>query len=178
MARVISLYRPTWGYSFLDLYMPEQLGIHMLLVHCTNCVCAGAVFQPWDQELYTRQLSAHRPHVKAAAAAAPYLQLGSVLQGLSQLLQQLMGVQLAPQPLAPGEGWAPGVLKLAVTCQELGPLGVVYLDLLTRQGKPGVSGILYPLRCGRQLPGTMTGRLALGATMQQRPALSDKLGCE
>lgn len=118
-------------------------------------VYAGAVFQPWDQEFYTRQLAAHRPHVKAAAAAAPYLQLGSVLQGLSQLLQQLLGLQLQLQPLAPGEGWAPGVLKLAVTCQELGPLGVVYLDLLTRQGKPGVSGILYPLRCGRQLPGTV-----------------------
>lgn len=92
--------------------------------------------------------------MKATTSAAPYLQLGSVLAGLSQLLQQLLGLQLQLQPLQPGEGWAPGVLKLSVSCQELGPLGVLYLDLLTRPGKPGASGILYPLRCGRQLSGT------------------------
>lgn len=117
-------------------------------------ICAaGAVLQPWDQEFYTRQLSSSKPHVKATTAAAAYLQLGSVITGLSQLLQQLLGLQLELQPLQPGEGWASGVLKLAVTCQESGPLGVLYLDLLARQGKPGASGILYPLRCGRQLPG-------------------------
>ena len=93
--------------------------------------------------------------MKASTAAAPYLQLGSILQGLSQLLQQLLGLQLQLQTLQPGEGWAPGVLKLTVTCQEMGPLGVLYLDLLTRPGKPGASGIVYPLRCGRQVPGTI-----------------------
>lgn len=121
--------------------------------HCCTAA-AGAALQPWDQEFYTRQLSSSKPHVKATTSAAPYLQLGSVLSGLSQLLQQLLGLQLQLQPLQPGEGWAPGVLKLSVTCQELGPLGALYLDLLTRPGKPGASGILYPLRCGRQLPGT------------------------
>jgi intermediate peptidase len=118
----------------------------------------AAVLQPWDQEFYTRQLSTTKPHVKASTAAAPYLQLGSILQGLSQLLQQLLGLQLQLQPLQPGEGWAPGVLKVSVSCQDLGQLGVLYLDLLTRPGKPGASGILYPLRCGRQLPGK-AGRL-------------------
>lgn len=118
---------------------------------CSACV--GAFLQPWDQEFYTRQLSSTEPHIKAITAAAPYLQLGSVLRGLSKLLQQLMGLQLQVQPLLPGEGWAPGVLKIAVTCRDLGPLGVLYLDMLTRPGKPGASGILYPLRCGRELAG-------------------------
>jgi Zn-dependent oligopeptidase len=125
---------------------------HLLFLHAL-CSAAGAVLQPWDQEFYTRQLSSSKPHVKATTAAAPYLQLGSILTGLSQLLQQLMGLHLELQPLQPGEGWAHGVLKLLVTCQDSGPLGVLYLDLLARPGKPGASGILYPLRCGRQLSG-------------------------
>jgi intermediate peptidase len=133
----------------------------------------AAVLQPWDQELYTRQLSTSKTHVKASTAAAPYLQLGSILQGLSQLLQQLLGLQLQLQPLQPGEGWAPGVLKVAVSCQDLGQLGVLYLDLLTRPGKPGASGILYPLRCGRQLPG-MWGQLP--TTRGQFPACWQEFG--
>lgn len=121
-------------------------------MHCPHTT-TGAVLQPWDQEFYTRQLAASKPYVKALTAASPYLQLGSVLQGLNHLLTQLMGLQLQQQPLQPGEGWAPGVVKLGVSCQELGPLGVLYLDLVARPGKPGASGILYPLRCGRQLAG-------------------------
>jgi intermediate peptidase len=113
------------------------------------------VLQPWDQEFYTRQLAAQKPGVQAASAAAPYLQLGSVLAGLDELLHRLMGLRLQLQPLAPGEGWAPGLLKLAVSCKEEGPLGMLYLDLLLRQGKVGASGILYPLRCGRALPGVV-----------------------
>lgn len=130
------------------------------------CLCvirpAGAVLHPWDQEFYTRQLAATKPHMQAAAAAAPYLQLGSVLSGLDQLLQQLMGLRLQQQPLSAGEGWAPGVLKLAVSCEELGPLGVLYLDLLVRPGKVGASGILYPLRCGRALPGEAMWQTLVG----------------
>jgi len=130
---------------------------------CLSLWTAAAVFQPWDQEFYTRQLSSSQPHIKATSAAAPYLQLGSVLQGLSQLLQQLMGLSLQLQPLQPGEGWAPGVLKLSVTCEEQGPLGVLYLDMLTRESKPAASGILYPLRCGRELPGKGAGQQAKAA---------------
>jgi Zn-dependent oligopeptidase len=67
------------------------------------------VLQPWDQDFYTRQLALSRPgHADAAAAAAPYLRLGSVLQGLSALLQQLMGLSLQQRQLGPGEGWGAG----------------------------------------------------------------------
>jgi Zn-dependent oligopeptidase len=69
----------------------------------------GAVLQPWDQDFYTRQLALSQPgHADAAAAAAPYLRLGSVLQGLSELLQQLMGLTLQRRQLGPGEGWGAG----------------------------------------------------------------------
>lgn len=47
----------------------------------------------------------------------------------------------------------PGLLKCCLVCRELGPLGTIYLDLLARPGKVPTSGILYPVRCGRELPG-------------------------
>lgn len=175
---------------------------------------AAAVLQPWDQEFYSRQLAASQPATAAAAAAAPYLQLSSVLAGLSELLTQLMGLRLVQQPLPPGEAWAPGaagaagaavvvvavpacwcsrlracvlcellltrscfqlshpliapssaahvtgLLKFAVECRQEGRLGVLYLDLCGRPGKVPSSGILYPLRCGRQLPGARRGSAA------------------
>lgn len=120
---------------------------------------ADAQLHSWDQEFFTRQLAGDKPHIQAAAAASPYLQLGSILAGLDQLLRQLMGLRLQQQPLSPAEGWAPGLLKLTVSCEELGPLGVLYLDLLARPGKVGANGILYPLRCGRALPGESGGSM-------------------
>jgi hypothetical protein len=70
---------------------------------------AGAVLQPWDQDFYTRRLALSLPHHSdAAAAAAPYLRLGSVMQGLSQLLQRLMGLSLTQRQLEPGEGCGGG----------------------------------------------------------------------
>lgn len=46
-----------------------------------------------------------------------------------------------------------GILKYSVECDELGPLGTLYLDLFPRPGKVPSSGILYPVRCGRELTG-------------------------
>ncbi|KAF6261102.1 peptidase family M3-domain-containing protein, partial [Scenedesmus sp. NREL 46B-D3] len=86
-------------------------------------------------------------------AAAPYLVLGSVLGGLSELLQRLMGLQLKRRQLGPGEGWGAGLLKYEVVCSRLGLLGTLYLDLVARPGKVPSSGMLYPVKCGRELPG-------------------------
>jgi hypothetical protein len=46
-----------------------------------------------------------------------------------------------------------GLLKYEVVCSQLGLLGSIYLDLVARPGKVPSSGILYPVRCGRELPG-------------------------
>jgi hypothetical protein len=46
-----------------------------------------------------------------------------------------------------------GLLKYEVVCSQLGVLGCIYLDLVARPGKVPSSGILYPVRCGRELPG-------------------------
>lgn len=69
---------------------------------------AGAVFCPWDQDFYSRQAAASAPHHAAASSAGPYLQLSSVLSGLSELLQQLMGLNLKQQQIGSREGWGPG----------------------------------------------------------------------
>ncbi len=53
-------------------------------------------------------------------------------QGLRVLLRQLFRVSLHVSPCAPGEGWAPGVLRAEAEHQELGFLGTVYLDLQDR----------------------------------------------
>eukprot|EP00775_Hariotina_reticulata_P012131 gene12131-12269_t len=118
-----------------------------------DATLAGAVLQPWDQDFYTRLMAAGRSGSHAGAAAAPYLKLASVLAGLDEMLQQLMGLSLQEQKVAASEAWAPGVLKYQVVCQDQGVLGTLYLDLLWRPGKVPSSGILYPVRCGRELPG-------------------------
>lgn len=68
----------------------------------------------------------------ASAAVAQYLCLDACLAGLGSLLQRLMGLTLTPLPFAAGEAWAPGVSKLAVTHDEEGLLGHIYLDLAAR----------------------------------------------
>lgn len=86
------------------------------------------------------------------AVVAPYLQINSVLSGISDLLTKLMGIQLVPQELAPREGWAPGVQKLLVVSESKRQLGTLYVDTHMRGGKlPG--SLMFPIRCGRQLPG-------------------------
>ncbi|KAF8055907.1 OCT1 [Scenedesmus sp. PABB004] len=115
---------------------------------------AGATLQPWDQDFYARQLaSGAAAGARGGAALAPYLSLGSVLAGLDALLGRLMGLSLTQRPLGRGEGWGAGVMKLEVCCAALGPLGVLYLDLRPRPGKVPSGGILYPVRCGRELTG-------------------------
>ncbi len=58
------------------------------------------------------------------SASAPYLHLHVVLRGLSELLGRVMGLRLVPEQLGAGEGWAPGVLRMAVEHESLGRLGV------------------------------------------------------
>lgn len=53
---------------------------------------------------------------------------------------------------APGEGWAPGVRKLAAVHDGEGFLGNVYLDLYQRASGKFPGAAHFTLRCGRRLP--------------------------
>lgn len=61
--------------------------------------------------------------------ACSYLHLPSVLLGLGELSQAVLGVALSVQPARQSETWAHGVLRCDATHDELGFLGTVYLDL-------------------------------------------------
>ncbi|GBF99345.1 hypothetical protein Rsub_11757 [Raphidocelis subcapitata] len=112
--------------------------------------------QPWDFDYYTSQARAALGRAGGAAvqpeAAAPYLQVDSVISGLSDLMARTVGIELRTEPLGAGaEGWAPGLRRLAVADSGGGRLGTLYLDLVAREGKPPGS-VLFPIRCGRRLP--------------------------
>jgi Zn-dependent oligopeptidase len=122
------------------------------------------VLQPWDLDYYTSQARASLARVGGAAvqpeAAAPYLQVDSVISGLSDLMARTVGIELRPEAVGAGpEGWAPGVRRLAVVDSGGGRLGTLYLDLVAREGKPPGS-VLFPIRCGRRLPGESLGVVA------------------
>lgn len=135
----------------------------------------------WDVDYYTSRARAAAAGRLRPDAAAPYLQLDSVLDGLSALLARSIGVELRREQLSIGsvpgglagwegeggpssrggrdpaadgaEAWAPGVRRLGVwDARGGGRLGTLYLDMHARPGKlPG--SVLFPIRCGRRLPG-------------------------
>lgn len=89
-----------------------------------------AAVQPWDRQFL---MAAGRSNEEAdALSMTEYLELERVVEGLSELLRRSMGVQLQERGLEPGEGWAPGVRKLAAvhdtgagaTGQPAGPCSI------------------------------------------------------
>ncbi|KAL4855723.1 Mitochondrial intermediate peptidase [Chlorella vulgaris] len=130
-----------------------------------------AAVQPWDRQFL---MAAGRSNEEAdALSMTEYLELERVVEGLSELLRRSMGVQLQERGLEPGEGWAPGVRKLAAVHDTDGFLGIVYLDLYRRPQK-FPSAAHFTLRCGRELPGGtyQTPVVALVANMAQHAGLS------
>ncbi|PNH07339.1 Mitochondrial intermediate peptidase [Tetrabaena socialis] len=110
----------------------------------------------WDVEYYAararRQLA-----TSPASAVLRFTALPSVLAGVRLLLRRLFRIDLAVEAAAPGEAWAPGVLRCTASHPDLGPLGAVYLDLGDRPGKYP-SAVTFPITCGRQLPAPHGGR--------------------
>ena len=82
-------------------------------------------------------------------AASRYFTVRSTVAGLCELTARLFGVTLVETPLAVGEAWAPGLVKLVANHREEGPLGVVYLDLHPRHGKQLPGAAHFVIRAGR-----------------------------
>jgi intermediate peptidase len=73
------------------------------------------------------------------------------INGMSALLERLMGVRLSVEDVDDGESWAPNVLKISILDSKSSELfGTVFLDLFQRPGKFG-GAALFTLRCGRKL---------------------------
>ncbi|GFR47668.1 hypothetical protein Agub_g9412 [Astrephomene gubernaculifera] len=122
---------------------------------------------PWDVEYYAA-LARRQRVTSPPTALLRYTAVPSVLSGIRTLLANLFGMDLSISPAAPGEGWAPGVLRCDASLPQLGPLGTIYLDLGDRPGKYP-SAVTFPITCGRQLPADRNPRQQQPQQQQQGP---------
>lgn len=67
---------------------------------------------------------------------APYFSLGSCMDGLNYLTQELYGITLKSVPVLSGEVWAENIHKLAVIDKDETILGYIYCDFFERENKP------------------------------------------
>ena len=95
----------------------------------------SAEVMPWDAAYYTG-LARHEHCQIDNLELAPYLSLGSCIEGLSNLFSNLYGVTLQYEEPKHGELWSYDVYKVAVIHETEGLLGHIYCDLFERTGKP------------------------------------------
>ncbi|EFJ50295.1 hypothetical protein VOLCADRAFT_88756 [Volvox carteri f. nagariensis] len=100
---------------------------------------ASTGISAWDVEYYAAR-ARQRIITSSSSAVLRYTAVPSVLAGVQHLLRRVFRMELRVSPAAPGEGWAPGVLRCDAEHADLGPLGTVYLDLADRCGGSGRSG--------------------------------------
>ena len=83
-------------------------------------------------------------------ALRKYFSLGHVMEGLRLLCKDLFGVNFRVVRPSRGELWHRDVFKVEVEHEDEGPLGIVYMDLFQRSGKPFTASHCL-IRGGRQL---------------------------
>lgn len=113
----------------------------------------------WDYYHYHAQLPFSRALQQDAGQLQEHLRLSGVLVGFSQLLQQLLGLQLLARAPGAAEVWAPHVVVLDVVAQhckaqdsqqeeqELELLGTIYVDV---DGGYGARMLRYARRAAEQ----------------------------
>lgn len=90
--------------------------------------------KPWDREyLLTKHVLSQKSSQNEDITQ--YFSLGTVVSGLSQLFHSIYGIKLVPQKIKPGEVWSDGVRRFDAISDKEGKVGIMYLDLLHRQGK-------------------------------------------
>lgn len=81
---------------------------------------------------------------------SPYFSLGSCMEGLNTIFQNLYGIRLIDSPIASGESWSRDVYKLAVQHEDEGVLGYIYCDFFERPGKQN-QDCHFTIQGGREL---------------------------
>lgn len=90
--------------------------------------------KPWDREyLLTKYLTSQKS--SQSEDITKYFSLGIVVSGLSKLFYSIYGIKLVPQKLKSGEVWSNDVRRFDAISNKDGKVGIMYLDLLQRQGK-------------------------------------------
>lgn len=106
--------------------------------------------RPWDREFYSSMHSIQQRRVSGSEEEiSSYFTLGNVMQGLSDLFQNIYGIRLEPVIPKTGETFSPEVRRLNVVCEE-GIIGVVYCDLFERAGKTS-NPSHFTVCCSRQI---------------------------
>lgn len=96
------------------------------------------VVRPWDRDYYSwlvKRNSNPKDEISKEETISAYFSLGSVLEGLSDIFQNIYGLQLKPEIPKKGETWSSEVRKINVVSETDGIVGVIYCDLFRRFGK-------------------------------------------
>ena len=110
---------------------------------------AGGI-EPWDVD-WAVMKATDREIWKKMSVLHDTFTVEGFINGMSALLERLMGVRLSMEDVNDGESWAPNVLKISILDSKSRELfGTVFLDLFQRPGKFG-GAALFTLRCGRKL---------------------------
>ncbi|KAF5118930.1 hypothetical protein DV454_000294 [Geotrichum candidum] len=106
-------------------------------------------FQAWDREYfgykYWETLNSAELDI-----IPQYFSLGSVMQGLSKLFQNIYGIRFVPVETKPGEIWRDDVRRLDVISEDDGRIGIIYCDLFQRPGK-SPNPAHFTVRCSRRI---------------------------
>ena len=90
----------------------------------------------WDVRYYTSHIVS-QSFTLSARKLSEFLSLGTCMEGLDMLFNELYGVRLNYVDAEPGEVWADEVQKLEVRHEDEGTLGYIYCDFFSRPGKIG-----------------------------------------
>ncbi|KAJ3388239.1 Mitochondrial intermediate peptidase [Entophlyctis sp. JEL0112] len=113
----------------------------------------------WDELFYSQFLNASVANTTPASAVVgslrAYFSVGTVIAGISALLQRLYGLRLEPATALPGETWHADVRKVHIVHEDEGVVGVVYLDLFARSDGDGAAkfdgAAQFTVRCSRRV---------------------------
>ncbi|KAB0796079.1 hypothetical protein PPYR_10140 [Photinus pyralis] len=90
--------------------------------------------QVWDTDYFTKSAKKALFNVESSECAA-YFSLGSCMEGLNFLFNQLYGISFVVKDISAGECWSPDVYKIEVTHENEGVLGYIYCDFYERSEK-------------------------------------------
>lgn len=92
------------------------------------------LIKPWDREyLLTKHILAQKSSQNEDISK--YFSLGTVVSGLSKLFSSIYGIKLVPHKIQKGEVWSNDVRRFDAISDKEGKVGIMYLDLLQRNGK-------------------------------------------
>ena len=113
--------------------------------------------EQWDLVYYRNRLNNDiKPKSRKPDFMPAYFSLGTVMQGLSRLFNQLYGIRFVPSRTCPGETWYSDVRRLNVLHETDEHVAVLYCDLFARAGK-NPNPTHFTLRCSRLISPSETG---------------------